>query len=556
MTLFWNKISNRSLKYQITFYFCLFVFVFYSLGIVFILVDKRNVLYDSLYQNSIQYSKASALGIYNLYSDTLSESIPRFYDSFKQRLRRFFEENPNLLRVAFIAKNGRVIFDSKDLEITDVYTYREDFSRQVDDVYLRDKFLLSELFTRKIKPSNVKELFLNPAYYNKIPDSFKNELFEVFVPKLESSGSHIIVVGFWYTLTRVKQEVRHSVLFFIVLGILLLISAFFLGRKIAERLVKPLKKLINAIRELEEGHLDKIIILDTRNEFGHLAQVLNQMAASLSRSFHENESQRHSLRNLNLELSEERRLLEQRVMERTGELEALNMRLKDLDLAKTNFFNNISHELRTPLTVILLSVEVLKQRTKEQESLGFLDNIHKNTLKMRDLVNDLLSISRIESGKMVLNPEKINLGKIIGESIYNLHMLAQEKKIKLNVDLSSQELFVVADPGLIGKAINNLLHNALKFTPENGEVGVAVNFLDGGIEIAVRDSGIGIPRAQQEIIFERFRQGEEGTCRKYPGTGIGLAFAKEIMELHGGSIRVESESGKGAVFYLFLPQAS
>lgn len=335
---------------------------------------------------------------------------------------------------------------------------------------------------------------------------------------------------------------------------MLLGSALLLGRRIADRLVKPLKKLINAIRELEEGNLDKIILVDTRNEFGHLAQVLNQMAASLSRSFSENESQRDSLRSLNLELSQERRLLEQRVADRTKELETLNLRLKDLDLAKTNFFNNISHELRTPLTVIMLSVDVLKQRVRESESLSFLGNIYKNAIQMRDLVNDLLSISRIESGKMVLNSQKINLGQIIAENIQNISPLATEKKITLQADLPSQEVFISGDPGLIAKALNNLLHNALKFTPEKGKVGVRMKFLNQGIEIAVQDSGIGIPKAQQEIIFERFRQGEEGTCRKYPGTGIGLAFAKEIMELHGGSIRVESESGQGSVFYLFLPR--
>ena len=222
-----GRISNRSLKYQITFYFCLFVFVLYSLGILFILIDKRKVLYDSLYQNSIQYSKASALGIYNLYSDTLSESIPRFYESFKNRLGRFFDENPNLLRVAFIAKNGKVIFDSKDLEITDVYSYREDFNRKVEDAFLQENLLRTEIFSRKTKPIKKEELFLNPAYYDQLPERFKEDLFEVFVPKLESSGSHIVVVGFWYTMAHVKLEILNSVFFFVILEYCFLVRPSF-----------------------------------------------------------------------------------------------------------------------------------------------------------------------------------------------------------------------------------------------------------------------------------------------------------------------------------------
>jgi signal transduction histidine kinase/DNA-binding response OmpR family regulator/ligand-binding sensor domain-containing protein len=255
------------------------------------------------------------------------------------------------------------------------------------------------------------------------------------------------------------------------------------------------------------------------------------------------------------------------VSQRTQELEdalrtvaAQTRSLEDLDRAKSRFFANISHEFRTPLTLTLGPLEDVlggavgpvpdEVRTELEVAL-------RNSRRLLQLVNEILDLAKLESGRMHLSASENDLRVAIAEWSRSFQPLAERKRIRLTTDLSDQLLPVWFDHERLGKAITNLLSNAFKFTPEGGHVEVraiaAAQGAQAGVLVSVRDSGPGIPEGERERIFERFYQVDETRRRFTPGTGIGLALARELVELHGGRIAVESREGEGATFTVWVP---
>jgi len=237
------------------------------------------------------------------------------------------------------------------------------------------------------------------------------------------------------------------------------------------------------------------------------------------------------------------------------ELEAANTRLLELDRLKSEFVSMVSHELKTPLTSIKTSADVLKSLSgskkddrTEKEMLAIID---RNIERQKRLVNDLLDISRIETGNLKLSLEPVDLYDIIRESVESMRTIAEEIGIPIHLDLQGESPTITGDRDRLVQVFVNLIGNALKFTKE-GEIRICARTVDGHPEIRVSDTGIGIPPEELNRIFDKFHQVDSGLTREVGGTGLGLAICKGIIEGHGGSIRAESEVGRGSTFVIVL----
>jgi putative nucleotidyltransferase with HDIG domain len=240
-----------------------------------------------------------------------------------------------------------------------------------------------------------------------------------------------------------------------------------------------------------------------------------------------------------------------RLEETTAQLQKSNAKLKSLDELKTQFFANINHELRTPLTLMLAPLGPMIEGQMGRVSAKMkdtLDTVRHNGLKLLKLINNLLDLTKLEEGKMRLKLRTLDFAEYLSPLLSSVRPLADRKAIKLFFQHPPHEVPLTFDPDNFEKVVLNLLSNALKFTPENGRVTVYLEEKKTTVLLTVQDTGIGIPQNMLESIFDRFSQVDGSLSRAHEGTGIGLSLASEIVKLHGGVIRVESEMGKGSRF--------
>lgn len=226
-------------------------------------------------------------------------------------------------------------------------------------------------------------------------------------------------------------------------------------------------------------------------------------------------------------------------------------------LLKDEFLATLSHELRTPLSAILGWSQVLSMGTPSQSDLEQgLETIQRNARVQTQLIEDLLDMSRIVSGKIRLDVQWTDLASVVEAAVSSLRPAADAKSIRLRTILDPHAGPVSGDPTRLQQVVWNLLSNAIKFTPKGGKVEVLLERVNSHLEITVHDSGMGIKPDLLPVIFERFRQGDASTTRSYGGLGLGLAIVKHLVELHGGTVRAKSSGeGEGATFIVMLPLA-
>jgi signal transduction histidine kinase/HAMP domain-containing protein len=234
---------------------------------------------------------------------------------------------------------------------------------------------------------------------------------------------------------------------------------------------------------------------------------------------------------------------------------------RDLETAsqhKSQFLANMSHELRTPLNAIIGFSEVLSERMFGElnpKQAEYVDDIHASGRHLHALINDILDLSKIEAGRMELELAPFDLPTAVRDALTLVHERASRHGIEVKVNIDERLGSFVADERKFKQILLNLLSNAFKFTARDGSVTVTAALTNPGVEISVADTGIGIASADQEVIFDEFRQLKSDTARR-EGTGLGLALTRKFVEMHGGKIRVESEVGKGSVFTFSLPAHS
>ena len=232
--------------------------------------------------------------------------------------------------------------------------------------------------------------------------------------------------------------------------------------------------------------------------------------------------------------------------------------LRRLQRIRAEFIDNLSHELRTPLTTVSLLAETL---VREADSAGeaipprMRDRIGKievETDHLVQMVEELLDLSRIESGGPLVMLDEVDLGRLVVASVERLRLFAERHAVDLRTEVPDVVPPVRGAEDRLGQVLVNLLHNAVKFSPDGGEVIVRVAPTDREVVVSVEDHGIGIPKADQARIFERFYKADKAR-RRGGGTGLGLSIARHVVEAHGGRIRVESEEGRGSTFSFALP---
>ena len=306
-------------------------------------------------------------------------------------------------------------------------------------------------------------------------------------------------------------------------------------------IVKPLKHLQAVIKEVSQGKMDVRSDLNTGDEFEELSKSLNRMLRHLADS-------QSALEAVNRDLDR-----------KVDEQAQLTMKLYETNQIKSDFLANMSHELRTPLNSIIGFSEVLAEiESLNDKQRGYARNIRGSGHVLLDLINDILDLAKLESGKTEMRPQDFSISALVQELGEMVRPLAEKKNIKIQTSVQENTPDLYQDQGKIRQILTNLLSNAIKFTPEGGRINTDV-FVEGrNIVLRVKDTGVGIAEQDRAIIFEKFRQapstiGVDSLTRKHSGTGLGLSIVRELCILLGGTIDVESEVGEGSVFTVVLP---
>jgi signal transduction histidine kinase len=240
-----------------------------------------------------------------------------------------------------------------------------------------------------------------------------------------------------------------------------------------------------------------------------------------------------------------------------GEIQEKSRQLEVANQHKSEFLANMSHELRTPLNAIIGFSEVLLERMfgeLNDKQDDYLKDIYSSGRHLLTLINDILDLSKVEAGRMELEPAKFDLPSAIGNAMTLIRERAQRHGIGLAVKVEPGVTEVIADERKLKQILLNLLSNAVKFTPDGGKIDVSARRDAGDIVIAVRDTGIGIAPEDQEAVFDAFRQVGKHYTNKQEGTGLGLTLTRKFVELHGGRIWLESTPGKGSTFTFTFPE--
>ncbi len=337
-------------------------------------------------------------------------------------------------------------------------------------------------------------------------------------------------------LNVLRALVLQSVLLTVLIIALGTVGVFYLARRISA----PIKSLTAAASRLEAGDYATQPVPSSSDEIGDLTRTFNNMVRSI-------EHHARFLQDVN-------QTLELRVKERTAELEQANNRLQELNHLKTALVSSASHELRTPITAISVHLSNLLDGvggsiTPRQDAA--LHRIQENTQRLGRMVDDLLDLSRLQGHTAPFVPTGVQLHRIIQDTLLTFTQDRKQKRLSLHVDVSPSLTAIWGDGDRLRQVFANLIHNAIKFSPPGGDIRVTAEASETGITVCIADSGCGIPADEIDRIFLPFYRCTNGAHAR--GSGLGLSIVKELVDLHGGAVRIESIQGKGSRFFVDLP---
>ena len=398
--------------------------------------------------------------------------------------------NPSVVYAGYINSNGVVMYSSRD----------ED--RNMDSVL----------------KSRIKKTSKN---YIETYSSLTGEQICEFATPFFFNGKNVgtFVVGF--SQDNMKKQIDEGISFMLSkIKIVVLVTMFFgilLSYLLGYSFGRPIKILTNAAEQIAKGNLDVEIKVNRKDEIGKLSTTFNDMAKQI----------------------------------------------KELDSMKDSFVSSVSHELRSPLSAIdgycdLLIECVDKNYSKEQELKG-LKIIKQATVRLTNFINNILDLAKMKANKLEVKKTESEIGPIIEEIVALYQPLAEQQKKKVYFEINGDIPKVNMDTERIKQVITNLVSNAMKFTKENGSVGVkafpnSAGYGNEYIEVWVQDDGVGIPKQQVDLVFQKFYQVKDGEFKKPKGTGLGLTIVYEMIKLHNGYVWAESDLGKGTTFKFVLPK--
>lgn len=319
-------------------------------------------------------------------------------------------------------------------------------------------------------------------------------------------------------------------------------------------IIMPIRELTGKVAELGRGNLSaQLTEIQTYDEMRSLAEEFNTMASKLNELYN----------GLEEKVTERTALLSdanQRLLEQGSKLQAMNAKLTETDRLKSEFLAVMSHELRTPLTAIIAFAEILLAEGETLSSLQqeYLQDIFESGHQLLRQINDILNMSKIEAGLAKINCNQIDIKEVLNHLMHSISPLVSKNGLTFIVDISADIPNMVADREKVIHIFRNLISNAIKFTPNGGEITISAALVNDQekvpeVVVKIQDTGIGINPEDQKYIFDKFRQVDSAEAREYPGSGLGLALARNLVEMHGGRIWVESEVGRGSTFTFVLP---
>jgi signal transduction histidine kinase/CheY-like chemotaxis protein len=349
----------------------------------------------------------------------------------------------------------------------------------------------------------------------------------------------VVATSLWWDIhLHTFNWAKGLVLCGIVLGI-----GFAISRFTNRLLARPLTLLEAGITSVREGRLEPIRVSRTGDEIEYLGESFNRMIAALAASQEE--------------IRQYQELLEDRIRQRTQDLEQAMHGALAASQAKSEFLANISHELRTPMNGLLGMLDLVLDGHVGGEQREQIEIAQRCAYSLLDLLNDILDLSKIEAGRMILEKVPFDIRSVAEDCARAQTAKASQKGVELRFEYEGNGKDVNGDPLRLRQIVMNLLSNAIKFT-EKGSVSVRQRVVPGAdgmvsMVLDVIDTGAGIPADKVPLIFEKFTQADSSISRKYGGTGLGLAITKRLVELQGGQIRVESRVGRGSTFTVEIP---
>ncbi len=558
-----------------------------------ILAKSINQMVES-FRSVIQQANKIAKGDYSAVIEPRSEndSLGKALYSMTETLRT----NDKQIKEQNWLKNGLAMLDKTLKGHTDINKLSDDIisflcrylDSQVGLLYLTDeKGNLHLKSTFAIKPGQVKELrkfkpgegipgqVLKENKQLLIKSQDNNLLPDVLTGTGQSKPAELLAIPFSY-----KDE---------VVGVIELgtinhyteLQLTFLERGMIDvgLSVVTLQSYIKVTELLEKTQLQARELEVQQEELRQANEELQEQTKALKKSEEKLQHQKEELKVTNEELEERSKALEvQRdaIKEKNKELEQarreIEKKARDLELAsryKSEFLANMSHELRTPLNSIIVLSQLMAENQKnhlDKKEVEFVNTIHSSGLDLLDLINDILDLSKVESGKLEINLEQLYLEDLIASSKRIFEPVIKKKGLKFITKLDKNlPEYIITDIQRVQQIVKNLISNAIKFT-QAGSITLKISKPDANTEfvnpnltpdktvaISVIDTGIGIPKDKQNLIFEAFRQADGTTSRRFGGTGLGLSISKNFSSLLGGEMQLQSDEGKGSVFTLYLP---
>jgi len=367
-----------------------------------------------------------------------------------------------------------------------------------------------------------------------------------FVP-IHFEGAQAGYLYLSYELSNLYREQLYMLLGWLLSMGVASVMVYFLSARLQRRISAPIVQLAAQMEQVaREKRLHGFVPKDTHDEFAMLFHGFDEMMSALMERDRMLDAHRHNL--------------EKEVRERTHDLVLAKEKAEQATFAKSRFLANMSHEIRTPMIGVLGMADLLQQKPLNDEDRQMVETIYRSGEALLTILNDILDVSKIEAGRLVLEEQPFDLFRIGQEVVRLLKINAVAKGVELEVEVGENAPVVLGDEGRVRQVLLNLVGNAVKFT-EVGKVSVSMSALKDitagrcDFLIVIRDTGIGISADARERIFEAFSQADSGTTRKYGGTGLGLSIVYDLLQLMGGSIELESHPGEGSLFTVRLSLA-